>query len=65
MISRILRAITRPLRLRWIDYQMKCSRDELERLYEKRDDFIQLEGVEKQEQERLEVLRKKIEGEMA
>jgi len=71
MTRRLLRAVTRPLkrlvrplRLRWIDYKMKCSRDELERLYNMRDDFIQLEAAEKKSQEKLEAERKKIEGEM-
>jgi len=69
MTARLLRAVTRPLkrlarplRLLWIDYKMKCSRDELERLYNMRDDFIQLEAAEHQSQTKLEVLRKKIEG---
>jgi len=68
MTRRLLRAMTRPLkrlvrplRLRYVDFLMKRSCAELERLYDMRDDLVQLERSEHMYQVQLEVRRDQIE----
>ncbi len=60
-VSRPLKRLTRPLRLRYIDYLTKRSCAELERIYDMRDDLVQLERSEHFYQVQLEVRRDRIE----
>lgn len=59
--KRTFRRIARPLRLRWIDYSMKHSAAEIERLCDMRDDLVQLERTEHFYQVQLQVRRQQIE----
>lgn len=59
-VTRPIKRLARPLRLRWIDYQRACSVREVERLADMRDDLVQRQGIEHRNQVRLEMRRNEI-----
>lgn len=60
-VTRPLKRLVRPLRLRWIDHSMKRSAGEIERLCDMRDDIHKLQQVERIHQVKLEMRRNQIE----
>jgi hypothetical protein len=59
-VTRPLKRLARPLRLRLIDWQTKQSCGEIERLCDMRDDLPQLVENEKRYQARLEARRNRV-----
>lgn len=64
-VTRPIKRLARPLRLRYIDWQTKRSCAELERLHEMHDDLEHLQQIEHFHQVQLEVRRQQIERGLA
>jgi hypothetical protein len=60
-MTRPIKRLARPLRLRYIDYLTKQSCREVERLNDMREDLVELERTEKRNQVALELRRNQIE----
>lgn len=65
VLSRPIKRLIRPLRLRWIDHSIEHSCAEVQRLSNMRDDLIKLEQIEHFYQVQLSVRRQRIEKEAA
>lgn len=59
-VTRPLKRLVRPLRLRLIDWQTRQSCAELERLYDMRDGLMQRQQIEHRHQVKLEMRRNQI-----
>lgn len=64
-VTRSIKRLARPLRLRWIDYQRACSVREIERLCDMREDLVRLQRTEHFHQVQLLVRREQIEKGLA